>query len=145
MKGNKGFINNAKSGAKALPARLRQTAAKTRLDRRRPPRTDTPPPARRTPGRETSMSPIKVERQPAEQRLEELGVRGWSIWTKEVSTFPWSYDDSETCYFLEGEAVITPDGGKPVHIARGDLVTFPAGMRCTWDVRSAVRKHYRFG
>jgi len=26
----------------------------------------------------------------------------------------------------------------------GDLVTFPAGLSCTWDVKKALRKHYQF-
>ncbi len=48
------------------------------------------------------MSGIKVERAPGEGRLRELGVPEWGIWTREVSRFPWHYDESETCYFLEG-------------------------------------------
>jgi len=91
------------------------------------------------------MSEIKVERGPSEERLEELGVRGWPIWTKEASTFPWSYDSSETCYFLEGDVTVTPDGGEPVQVGKGDLVTFPSGMSCTWEIRGAVKKHYTFG
>ena len=91
------------------------------------------------------MADIKIERNPAESTLEQLGVRGWPIWTKEVSTFDWSYDEPETCYFLEGDVVVTPDAGDPVTIGRGDLVTFPSGMSCTWNVRKPVRKHYRFG
>jgi uncharacterized cupin superfamily protein len=90
------------------------------------------------------MDEIKVERVASEDRLSELGVRGWPIWTKEVSTFPWSYDSSETCYFLEGDVVVTPDGGDPVTVGRGDLVTFPQGMSCTWEIRQSVRKHYTF-
>ena len=50
----------------------------------------------------------------------------------------------ETCYFLEGDVVVTPDGGEPVEVGVGDLVTFPEGMSCTWEVRVAVRKHYKF-
>lgn len=65
--------------------------------------------------------------------------------TKEVSVFPWIYDEREMCYLLEGEVIVTPEGGAPVRIGKGDLVTFPAGMSCTWDIRVAVRKHYRFG
>jgi len=91
------------------------------------------------------MSRIVVERGAAEERLEELGVRGWPVWTKEPSTFPWSYGEPETCFFLEGDVVVTPEGGEPVQVGKGDLVTFPAGMSCTWEVRAAVRKHYRFG
>ncbi|MFP3875020.1 MAG: cupin domain-containing protein, partial [Thiohalophilus sp.] len=26
----------------------------------------------------------------------------------------------------------------------GDLVTFPAGMSCTWEIREPVKKHYDF-
>lgn len=91
------------------------------------------------------MSDIKVEREPDEQQLDSMGVRDWGTWTKEESTFPWTYDEQETCYFLEGEVVVTPDGGEPVEMGKGDLVTFPSGMSCTWDVRKPVRKHYKFG
>jgi hypothetical protein len=91
------------------------------------------------------MSRIIVERAPGEARLQGLGVRSWPIWTKEPSTFPWTYDESETCYFLEGDVIVTPDSADPVRVGKGDLVTFPSGMSCTWEVRAAVRKHYRFG
>ncbi len=88
---------------------------------------------------------IKVERQPSQERLQELGVSSWSIWTKEVSKFPWSYDEQETCYFLEGDVSVTPEGGQPVEMGKGDLVTFPSGMSCIWEIRSDVKKHYYFG
>lgn len=91
------------------------------------------------------MKRIDIEREVAEARLAQLGVRGWPVWTKEPSRFPWTYDEPETCYFLEGDVIVTPEGGEAVRVGQGDLVTFPAGMSCTWDVRSAVRKHYRFG
>jgi uncharacterized cupin superfamily protein len=29
-------------------------------------------------------------------------------------------------------------------IGKGDFATFPAGMRCTWDIAKAVEKHYMF-
>ncbi|MUH00063.1 DUF861 domain-containing protein [Scytonema sp. UIC 10036] len=86
----------------------------------------------------------KIEHQPSQERLKELGVFQWSIWTKEASKFPWTYDEQETCYFLEGDVIVTPDGGQPVQMGKGDLVTFPAGMSCTWDIRSDVKKHYCF-
>ena len=88
---------------------------------------------------------IEIERQPTSERLNQLGVFNWSIWSKEISEFPWTYDDRETCYFLEGEVVVTPDGGEPVTMGKGDLVTFPAGMSCTWKINSEVRKYYNFG
>jgi uncharacterized cupin superfamily protein len=91
------------------------------------------------------MSEIKIERDPDQERLQGLGVLNWPIWTKEVSEFPWSYDEQETCYFLEGDVVVTPDGGEPVKMGKGDLVTFPAGMSCTWQIGKDVKKHYQFG
>ena len=94
-------------------------------------------------GREMSADIVKQSK-PAPALLENLGVFSWPIWTKEVSTFPWTYDSEETCFFLEGEVVVTPRDGRPVHMGAGDLVTFPVGMSCTWEVRQAVRKHYNF-
>ncbi len=88
---------------------------------------------------------IVVEKNPSEERLAELGVRSWPTWEADVSEFPWTYDTEETCYFLEGDVVVTPDGGEPVRIGKGDLVTFPAGLSCTWKILEPVRKHYRLG
>lgn len=74
----------------------------------------------------------------------ELGARSWPIWTKEPSTFDWFYDEQEICYFLEGEVTVKTKEGE-VSFGKGDLVTFPRGLACTWNVKKAVRKHYRFG
>ncbi len=90
------------------------------------------------------MGNINVEHNPAPERLGEIGVEGWPIWTKEVSEFPWSYSETETCYFLEGEVIVTPDGGEPVKMGKGDLVTFERGTSCTWKILRDVKKHYRF-
>lgn len=90
------------------------------------------------------MSGIKVEKQPSQEMLKQAGIFDWPIWTKEVSKFPWTYDAAETCYFLEGDVIVTPDGGTPVNIGKGDLVVFPAGMSCVWEIKQAVKKHYNF-
>ncbi len=87
---------------------------------------------------------IKLIRNPDAATLEKLGVSSWPIWEKEVSTFPWTYDANETCHILEGRVIVTPDGGEPVEIRAGDLVTFPAGMSCTWEILEPIRKHYHF-
>jgi len=90
------------------------------------------------------MSEIKIEHDASDERLKDLGISSWPIWTKEASEFPWQYDAQETCYLLEGDVVVTPDDGDPVEIKKGDLVTFPRGMKCRWKIRKAVRKHYKF-
>jgi uncharacterized protein len=88
---------------------------------------------------------IKIERQPTQETLTKLGIFTWPIWTKEVSQFPWTYDEAETCYFLEGEVTVTSDDGEIVTVGKGDLVTFPSGMSCTWNITKNVKKHYSFG
>lgn len=55
---------------------------------------------------------------------------------------PWRYEQTETCYVLRGRFRVTPEGGEPHEFGRGDLITFPAGLSCTWEVIEAVEKHY---
>ncbi len=90
------------------------------------------------------MDKILIEHNPVQSRLDILNLTGWGIWEKEPSIFPWTYDMNETCYFLTGDVIVTPEGGEPVRMGKGDLVTFPQGMSCTWDIRVAVKKHYNF-
>ena len=91
------------------------------------------------------MSKIILEKNPSKEHLDGLGVSDWPTWSKEVSEFPWSYDEPETCYILEGQVTVTPEGGEGVEIGAGDLVTFPQGMSCSWKITQPIRKHYRFG
>jgi uncharacterized cupin superfamily protein len=39
---------------------------------------------------------------------------------------------------------VTTPAGEAVEFGAGDLVTFPRGLTCTWEVRKPIRKHYRF-
>jgi uncharacterized protein len=88
---------------------------------------------------------IQIEHQPDRSRLEQLDVFNWSIWSKDVSEFAWTYDTREICYFLAGAATVTPDGSHPVSVGKGDLVTFPRGMTCRWRISEPVSKHYLLG
>ncbi|KAI5397750.1 hypothetical protein KIW84_063535, partial [Lathyrus oleraceus] len=82
---------------------------------------------------------IKIEKNPPESKLTQLGVRQWPKWGCPPSNFPWTYDATETCYLLEGKVKVTPSGAnEAVEIAAGDLVVFPKGMSCTWDVSVGV-------
>ncbi|XP_013732861.2 uncharacterized protein LOC106436440 isoform X1 [Brassica napus] len=46
-------------------------------------------------------------------------------------------------YLLEGKVKVYPDGSdEAVEIEAGDLVVFPKGLSCTWDVSVTVDKHY---
>jgi uncharacterized cupin superfamily protein len=95
-----------------------------------------PPPSR------TSRSLIS----PTVLRALADGDHGWIRWGCEKSKFPWTYSAKETCYLLQGKVKVYPEGhGEEfVEIAAGDLVVFPKGMKCTWDVAEAVDKHYNF-
>ena len=90
------------------------------------------------------MSEIKIEK-PSPEKLKKMDISTWPIWEKEVSRFDWYYDDQETCYLLEGKVTVTTKDGKSVSFGAGDLVVFPKGLSCVWDIKEPVRKHYNFG
>ncbi len=91
------------------------------------------------------MSKIIVEKNPSLARLNHLGILECPTWSKEPSTFLWTYSDQETAYILEGEVTVKPDNGDPVTFGKGDLVIFPIGLKCTWHVLTSLKKHYKFG
>jgi len=52
--------------------------------------------------------------------------------------------EQETCLILEGNAVVkTPE--ETVEFGAGDYVVFPEGLKCTWEIKKKIRKHYKFG
>ncbi|CAH1421941.1 unnamed protein product [Lactuca virosa] len=88
---------------------------------------------------------IKIVKNPPESKLADLGVRSWPKWGCPPSKFPWTYSSKETCYLLKGKVKVYPEGSdEAVEIGAGDLVEFPKGMNCTWDVSETVDKHYQF-
>ena len=89
------------------------------------------------------MSSITIEHSPSQERLATLGVTKWATWQKEVSVFPWVFPEQEIAYIVEGECIITPENGVAVKFGKGDLVTFPAGMKASWEVKNPLHKHYK--
>lgn len=85
---------------------------------------------------------IKIEKL-TDEEIQNRGIRNWSVWTKEVSSFDWFYDSQEMCLFLEGKVKVKTDF-EEVEIGIGDFVTFPQGLKCVWNVIEPVRKHYHF-
>ena len=81
-------------------------------------------------------------KKPTEKERKE--AESWPIWEKEKSEFPWEYDEQETCLILEGKATVkTPEGN--IEFGAGDYVIFPKGLKCTWEIKEGIRKHYNFG
>ncbi len=80
---------------------------------------------------------------PTEQQVAQTA--SWGIWTKEVSVFPWEYDEKETCYILEGNAEVTDKQGNKVAFGPGDWVEFEQGLTCTWKITKPIKKRYLFG
>lgn len=68
----------------------------------------------------------------------------WPTWECQPSTFDWVYTEKETCLIIEGDVTVT-DGTDSVSFGPGDLVIFPEGLECNWNVRKAVKKYYNFG
>ncbi len=93
---------------------------------------------------------IKIEKPTEEQKRELLipstPIRSgpWSVWQCEPSIFNWQYSETETAYVFEGKVrVTTPD--EEMFITQGDLVVFPRGLQCTWQVLEKICKVYKFG
>lgn len=70
--------------------------------------------------------------------------KSWPIWTKEISEFDYSYDQTEQCMILEGEVDIKVNDNKIYSFKSGDFVTFPKGLKCKWIIKQPVKKHYKF-
>ncbi len=85
-----------------------------------------------------------TKKRPTPEELASLGVSSWSPWECDPSTFPWTYEADETAYVLAGKVTVTCPDGQKVDLGPGDLVRFPRGLSCTWEVKEKIRKVFRF-
>ena len=88
---------------------------------------------------------IQIQKSFPEQTISGMGIKSWPLRSCEKSTFTWSYSKKESCLLLEGDVMVTPDGGEPVKFGADDLVEFSEGLLFMWEVQKAVRKYYKFG
>ena len=75
----------------------------------------------------------------------QYGIKNWPIWECGPSQFSWHYNEKEICLIIEGEASIKTEEGKIYIIKSGDLVEFPEGLSCYWQITKKIKKHYRLG
>ncbi|KAM7532158.1 hypothetical protein LguiB_035568 [Lonicera macranthoides] len=100
----------------------------------------------------TSNLDIIVESNPSESRLQELGIKSWPKWGCPPGKYTFRYEAQQTCYLLKGKVKAYPKGSGAdedddilcVEFGQGDIVTFPKGLCCTWDVTVSVDKYYYF-
>jgi uncharacterized cupin superfamily protein len=90
------------------------------------------------------MKKIKVEKGISKEQLQKMDIDHWPVWTKEISEFPWTYQEEEKCYILEGWVEVTTKDGEKITLTKGDFVTFPKGLSCTWKIKENIKKHYHF-
>ena len=84
-----------------------------------------------------------IVKQLSDKEKKSKGIYNWPIWEKEVSRFDWYYDSTEHCQILEGKVIVETDEGN-VEIKAGDFVMFPEGLKCIWDIKEDIKKHYSF-
>jgi uncharacterized protein len=75
--------------------------------------------------------------------ITRRGIRNWPVWEKKACRFPYIYQQEEHCFFLEGEVNIETASGK-FTLKAGDFAIFRKGLKCIWDIRQPVKKHYNF-
>ena len=75
----------------------------------------------------------------------QYGIKNWPIWECEPINFLWNYNEKEICLIIAGEANIKIDGGESYFIKAGDLVEFPKGLSCEWQIVKTIKKHFRLG
>jgi uncharacterized protein len=88
------------------------------------------------------MAKVIIEKLP-ESEISARKINSWPIWTKEISKFDWFYDSEEECLILKGEVTVETAEGN-YSIKAGDFVTFRKGLKCTWNVKKPIRKHYNY-
>ncbi|ESQ54375.1 hypothetical protein EUTSA_v10026608mg [Eutrema salsugineum] len=99
---------------------------------------------------------IIVEKNPSQARLDELNIKSWPKWGCSPGKYHLKYEAEEICYIVKGKVKVYPkqssSSSSPldaevewcVEFGAGDIVTFPKGLSCTWDVSLSVDKHYIF-
>ncbi|MBW8015949.1 MAG: cupin domain-containing protein [Planctomycetes bacterium] len=85
-----------------------------------------------------------IVKKPTDQEVETC--KNWPIWQGQVSTFDWGYTQIETCLIIEGKVTVTdrPAGDDSITFGPGDMVVFPEGLECIWNIQEPVRKYYQF-
>ena len=72
--------------------------------------------------------------------LPDDGTVGVTLWECTAGRFDWHYNADEFVEILAGEVEVTPPGGSPTMLRKGDVVWFPGGQIVRWHVPEYVKK-----
>ena len=64
------------------------------------------------------------------------------VWGSSAGKWSINYTEDEFFTILEGEAIITEEGGEPQRMVAGDHMTMAAGFKGTWETVGSVKKLY---
>ncbi len=92
----------------------------------------------------------------ADEKLVSGSPQGWSVnqftnakenyfvgvWGSDTGKWKVNYSEDEFFTILEGEAILTEDGGEPQSLIPGDHMTVAAGFTGTWETIGSVKKLY---
>ena len=89
------------------------------------------------------VKPVTLKKKLTHEQYKVLNLIDWPVCGKEVSQFSSSYDKTWECYFFEGLVTIEFNGGF-LDIEPAEFVVFPKGLKCVWNIKKNIKKHYRF-
>ncbi|KAL1198469.1 hypothetical protein V5N11_022650 [Cardamine amara subsp. amara] len=93
----------------------------------------------------TEIHGVKILRQVPNTKLAQLNYTSVPKWEGDLSTFPWTFENTETIYFVEVKVKVNVDGhdkeDEAFEIGKGDDVVFPKDMKCGWTITEAVKKY----
>jgi len=64
------------------------------------------------------------------------------VWVSDAGKWQVSYSEDEFCTILEGEAILTEEGGEAQTLKAGDHFTIAAGFKGSWETVGSVKKLY---
>ena len=64
------------------------------------------------------------------------------VWQCTGGRFTWEHEGDDFVMLLEGETVVTEEGGDVHTLRAGDFGFFPKGMKTTWQVDQFLKKTF---
>jgi uncharacterized cupin superfamily protein len=65
--------------------------------------------------------------------------------TEVAGPLPWTPDQRETIYVVEGAVRIEFENRSPLELGPGDIASFPPGLAMTWHVSTPFKEIWFFG